>query len=84
MTMRFFIRLVVLVSCIAAACAEAAKRLAFTDKIEQYTTCKHYDASGWLLDVTLMCTGGEVSTLVIVWLAVPELKTMKDLPPDHC
>lgn len=65
-------------------CAEAAKKLAFTKKIESYTTCKHYDASGYLLDVTLMCSGGRVSTLVVVWLPVPELKTMKPLPADHC
>ncbi|HOX44332.1 MAG TPA: hypothetical protein PK668_12085 [Myxococcota bacterium] len=65
-------------------CAAAAQRLAFTDRIEGYTSCKHYDRSGWLLDVTMMCTGGEVSTLVVVWLAVPELKTMEALPPDHC
>lgn len=65
-------------------CDAAAKRLAFAKKIESYTSCKHYDASGWLLDVTMMCTQGKVTTLVVVWVPVPELKTMKPLPADHC
>jgi hypothetical protein len=62
------------------SCDEAAKHLAFTDKVEGYTTCKHYDANGTLVDVTLMCTE-RVSTLVVVWTPIPpDIEPI----PDHC
>ena len=61
-------------------CDEAAKHLAFTKKVEGYTTCKHYDKNGTLVDVTLMCSK-TVSTLVIVWTPIP--KNIEPIP-DHC
>jgi hypothetical protein len=64
-------------------CAEVVKRLAFAKKIDSYTTCKHYDRSGWVLDVTMMCTN-RLNTLVVVWVPAPSLKTAAKLPPDHC
>jgi hypothetical protein len=62
------------------SCDEAAKHLAFTDAVEGYTTCKHYDANGYLVDVTLMCTQ-KVSSLVVVWTPLPP-----GIEPiaDHC
>lgn len=62
------------------SCEEAAKHLAFTDKIEAYTTCKHYDKNGYLVDVTFMCTE-TVSSLVVMWTPLPP-----DVEPvaDHC
>jgi hypothetical protein len=61
-------------------CDEAAKHLAFTDKVEEYTTCKHYDKSGYLVDVTMMCMQ-KVSSLVVVWTPIPP-----GVAPiaDHC
>jgi hypothetical protein len=64
-------------------CDEAAKHLAFTDAIEDYTTCKHYDANGWMVDFTAMCTGGKVSTLVVVWVPLGDIAG-QPLPADHC
>ena len=65
-------------------CHHAARRLKFAKAVGGYTSCKQYECSGWFLDVTLMCSNGRISTLVVVWLPVPELKTMEPLPPDHC
>jgi hypothetical protein len=61
-------------------CDEAAKHLAFTDAVESYTTCKHYDENGYLVDVTMMCSK-TVSSLVVVWTPLPS-----DIEPiaDHC
>lgn len=64
-------------------CDEAAKHLAFTDAIDEYTTCKHYDANGWLVDFTAMCSGGHMNSLVIVWYPLGDVAGQK-LPADHC
>lgn len=63
-------------------CAEAASHLAFTPAVEAYTTCKHYDANGWLVDVTLMCQD-KVDTLAVVWYPLGDVAGQK-LPEDHC
>jgi hypothetical protein len=62
-------------------CAAAAARLKFTKTVGGYTTCKHYDQSGWLLDVTLMCTLGKVSSVVVNFVPIPK---GGQLPADHC
>jgi hypothetical protein len=64
-------------------CDEAARHLAFTDTIEDYTTCKHYDTNGWLVDFTAMCSGGHMSSLVIVWYPLGDIGG-QPLPADHC
>ncbi len=70
-------------SLLGMTCDEAAKHLAFTDKIEDYTTCKHYDANGWLVDFTAMCGGGKMTSLVIVWYPLGDVAGQA-LPADHC
>jgi len=67
-------------------CSAAAQQLAFTSKITRYTTCKHYDKTGWMIDVTMMCQAN-VDSLVIVWyplLKDPTAPPPKDWPADHC
>jgi hypothetical protein len=64
------------------SCGEAAAELSFVRAIEGYTTCKHYE-KGWLLDVTLMCTG-RISTLVVMWVPLPPEIKAQPPPPDHC
>ena len=63
-------------------CADAASHLGFTDKVEAYTTCKHYDANGWLVDVTLTCPD-KVTGLTVVWYPLGDVSGQK-LPEDHC
>ena len=63
-------------------CAEAATHLAFAPKVESYTTCKHYDANGWMIDVTMMCQD-KVSSLVVVWYPLGDTGGAQ-MPPDHC
>ena len=70
-------------SLLGMACDEAASHLAFTDKIEDYTTCKHYDPNGWLVDFTAMCARGKLTSLVVVWYPLGDIAG-QPLPPDHC
>jgi hypothetical protein len=62
-------------------CDEAAKHLAFTKKVGSYTSCKHYDKNGTMLDITLMCTK-TVTGLTVVWVPIPS--DVKVGTPDHC
>jgi len=64
-------------------CAEAAAALDFTDTVGNYTTCKHYEKDLYL-DVTLMCGGGRVNTLAVVWYPYDPADAPNPLPPDHC
>ena len=67
-------------------CDAAAKRLTFlkSGKLEASTTCKHYDGSGYSMEVTVVCSEGKVSSLTVLWTPMPELKATKSLPPDEC
>ncbi|HEY4058971.1 MAG TPA: hypothetical protein VGM39_20290 [Kofleriaceae bacterium] len=59
-------------SLLGQTCKAAGARLVFYKKtVPSYLTCKRYDKSNWLLDVTLMCTGGKVSMLTVVWYPLP-------------
>ena len=55
----------------------------FTKKIGTYTSCKHYERDS-MLDVTLLCTGGTVSSIAVVWLRFAPIPASKPLPPDGC
>lgn len=65
------------------SCSEAANLLGFTDKVGAYMTCKHYEPN-LFLDVTMMCTQGEVTTLVVVWVPFDPKDAVSPLPADHC
>lgn len=71
-------------SLLGQSCAAAGARLAFFKKgaVPGYLTCKHYDANGTFLDVTLMCSK-TVSSVVIVWEPMPPEVKASPLP-DHC
>lgn len=64
-------------------CDQAASRLAFAKKVTMYTTCKHYDANGWMLDVTLTCNK-TVNGMTIVWYPLGKHVDPKQLPTSHC
>jgi hypothetical protein len=64
-------------------CEEAAAALEFTRRIGRYTTCKHYERDS-MIDVTLMCTEGAVSSVAVVWMRFDPLPANKPLPPDEC
>ena len=64
-------------------CSQAVSQLAFAKKVTMYTTCKHYDANGWLVDVTLMCNK-QVNGLTIVWVPLGDHVDPKRLPASHC
>jgi hypothetical protein len=68
-------------SLLGLTCQAAAARLKFAKKVGGYTTCKHYEPNGWLLDVTIMCVLGHVSTVVVNWVPIPRSDR---LPADHC
>ena len=71
-------------SLLGQTCAAAGARLGFfKGKVPGYLTCKHYDANGYFLDVTLMCTK-TVSTVVVVWEPLPPEIKAAALPKDHC
>lgn len=69
-------------SLVGQTCKEAGARLAFYKKpVPNYLTCKKYDKSNWLLDVTLMCRE-RVSIVTIVWYPLP--KPDKPYNDAHC
>ena len=58
-------------------CEEALAALDFADeKIDSYMTCKHYE-QGSLNDVTLMCSGGIIDTVVVVWMTFDPAKARR-------
>lgn len=66
-------------------CKQAGARLAFVKKpVPTYLTCKRYDKSNWVLDVTLMCSLGKVSMVVVVWEPLPKNLQMASIYGDHC
>ena len=65
-------------------CDQAAAVLDFTDTVSGYLSCKHYEPTGIYLDVTLMCAGGKVTTLAVMWVPYDPKTAISPLPADHC
>lgn len=70
-------------SILGKPCEEAAKSLDFATSVGSYTTCKHYERSA-MVDITLLCPSGTVSTVAVVWLQYDPIPAESPLPPDEC
>jgi hypothetical protein len=66
------------------SCSGAERRLPFRAQVRTYTVCRHFSPDAWFFDVSLTCSDGLISDLVVTWEHLPAALRSAPVPADRC